>query len=370
MSHHIDVILNNVAEPLEEFVITLPELEKLVKSGEKIRSYCGYEPSGPIHIGYFPSIYKAKEIAEIGHVIILLADIHAYINHKGPLELIQDLSVNYWIPVFKALGVNAKFILGSEFQTSSAYIRDIYTLSRRVSTNRAVRAVTLILRKEKDIDVAAALYPIMQVLDIIHLELNLAFGGTDQRKIHALLREVLASGVVKELNVRIKPPVCIHLPMIVGLKAGEKMSSSKPDTHIAVHDFPQDIRAKMKRAYCPPKTVDPNINPIFSILRYIIMPYATEFVVIRPEKYGGDVKYSSFDEIARDYLDGRLHPLDIKNAVADWIIEVIRPVHELFGEDPDVLRPVYKLQRWNYERGYISKTAWKKLEDTYTRWFR
>jgi len=364
----MDLILNNVAEPLDEFVITLDELRELVASEEKIVSYCGYEPSGPIHIGYFPSIFKAIEIGKVGQVKILLADIHAFLNHKGPLELIRDLALNYWIPVFKALGVNAKYVLGSEFQTKERYVYDLFVLSRRVSTKRAIKAVTIILRETKDIAVGAAIYPIMQVLDIIHLGINLAFGGTDQRKIHALLRDILTRETLGELGLKIRFPVCIHLPMIVGLKPGEKMSSSKPETHIAVHDTPEVIRLKIRKAYCPPDNVDPDQNPIFSILKYIIMPYAEKFIVDRPEKYGGPIQYSDFDAIVQDYLNGRLHPLDLKNAVASWIIDKIEPVHKLFEKDPDVVRPVYKLQKWNFEHGYIGRDAWKALENAYMKW--
>ncbi len=367
-SEKLRLVLNNVAEPLDEFVITMEDLKELINSGEKIRSYCGYEPSGPIHIGYFPSMFKAIEIGKIGSVIILLADIHAFINHKGPLEMIQDLASNYWIPVFKAFGVNAKYILGSEFQTSSSYIYSLYTLCRRISMSRAVKAVTIILRKTKDIDIGAAMYPLMQVLDIIHLDLNLAFGGTDQRKIHALLRDVITQESARELGIKYRPIVCIHLPMIAGLKAGEKMSSSKPETHIAVHDPPETIKSKMRRAYCPPNNTNPDENPVFSILKHIVMPYSQEFIIDRPEKYGGPIKYVNIDQIERDYMEGKLHPLDLKNAVTEWVIEKIKPIHKLFQKDPDVIRPVYKLQKWNYERGYISNDAWRRLEDSYKKW--
>ncbi len=364
------LILNNVADPLDEFVITLDDLDMLLSSNERIVSYCGYEPSGPIHLGYFPTIMKAKEISKIGVVKILLADYHAYLNLKGPLELIRDLSKNYWIPVFKALEVNAEYVIGSEFQSTREYIEDIYTLSRRVSTKRAIKAVTMILRETQEISVGAAIYPIMQVVDIIHLGVNLAFGGTDQRKIHALLRDILTREVVEELHHGAMVPVCIHLPMIAGLKKGEKMSSSKPETHIAVHDKPESIKHKIKRAYCPPQNIDPAENPIISIIKYVIMPYADKFRIDRPEKYGGPIEFTHYADLASEYKAGKIHPLDLKNAVYEWIVDQFRPVHKLFEKDPDTLRPVYKLQKWNFERGYIPRHAWSMLEKAYLEWFK
>lgn len=362
-------ILNNVADPLEEFVITLSDLNQLIESKEPIISYCGYEPSGPIHLGYFPTIFKAKDISKIGKVKILLADYHAYLNLKGPLDMIQDLSRNYWIPTFRALGVDAEYILGSEFQATQQYIEDIFTLSRKTSTKRAIKSVTIILRESEEVTVGASLYPIMQVLDIVYLDVNLAFGGTDQRKIHALLRDILTTETRRELNHDARIPVCIHLPMIAGLKRGEKMSSSKPETHIALHDYPELIKFKMKKAYCPPRIVDPNENPLFAILKHIIMPYTRKFRIERPDKYGGPIEYSTYKDLAYDYQNGKIHPLDLKNAICQWILDLFRPVHKLFEKDPDVLKPVYRLQKWNYEKGYISKESWKLLEEAYSKWF-
>ncbi len=362
------LILNNVAEPLEEFVITMDDLEKFISEKEKIVAYCGYEPSGPIHLGYFPTIQKAIDISKVGKVKILLADYHAYLNDKGPVELIQDLAINYWIPTFKALGVNAEYVLGSEFQLSSDYVHDLFTLARFVSTKRAIRAVKIILRNTESISVAASIYPIMQVLDIIYLGVNLAFGGTDQRKIHALVRDIIGSEIRSLLRREIRTPVCIHLPIVLGLKKGEKMSSSKPDTHIAVHDKPETIIRKVQKAYCPPTTTDPSENPIFSILRFVIFPHTSSFKIDRPEKYGGPVTYNDLDKLERDFLKGKIHPLDLKNAVAEWIIRRLEPVRNLLEKDPEILRPVYNLQKWNFEKGYISKASWEALRSSYRQW--
>lgn len=365
----MEIILNNVAEPHDEFVLTMSDLKELLESSEKINAYCGYEPSGPIHLGYFPSIQKAIELSRIGDVNILLADYHAYLNNKGPIDLIQDLALNYWIPVFRCLGVNkARFVLGSEFQLSNTYIHDLFAVSRFVSTTRAIRSVSMILRSRETIPVSATIYPLMQVLDIFHLEINLAFGGTDQRKIHALVRDLIRNDISKELHYKPRKVVAIHLPMVVGLKHGEKMSSSKPDTHIAIHDTPQTIIRKIKSAYCPPKDPDPDNNPIFSILKYIVFPYSDFFYIDRPEKFGGPKKYYSFREISEDYVKGKLHPLDIKNSLADWLIKKIEPIHKLLERDPSILLPVYNLQKWNYEHGYISKESWKLLATSYSNW--
>jgi len=145
------------------------------------------------------------------------------------------------------------------------------------------------------------------------------------------------------------------------------MSSSKPDTHIAAHDKPEVVIKKIQKAYCP-QTTDPSENPIFSILRYVIFPYSDAFKVDRAEKYGGPITYRNIKELEKDFLSGSLHPLDLKNAVAMWIIEKLKPVYMLLEKDPNILRPVYRLQKWNFEKGYISRMSWEALKNSYKQW--
>jgi len=362
----LELVLRNVAKPIDEFVITLEDLEQLLSSKPNPTAYIGYEPSGPIHVGYLPALEKILDLQKAGfHVTILLADLHAFLNRKGPLELIKEVSETYWPEIFAALGVDhAKYVLGSSYQLEKDYVLDLMILSERVRVKEAWKAMTLIAREAEDPTVSQYVYPLMQALDILYLEADLAFGGTDQRKVHVLAREQFSSSELK-LNHEKWVPVAIHLPIILGL-TGEKMSSSKPETHIAVHDRPETIRRKMRNALCQPDITDPEQNPIFSYLHYIIFPYVDKFIVRRPEKYGGDVTYKTLEELERDYLEGRLHPLDLKMAIAEYFIKRLESARKKLEADPDILRPVYNLQKWQWEHGLISRTAWEKLSTEYS----
>jgi tyrosyl-tRNA synthetase len=46
------------------------------------------------------------------------------------------------------------------------------------------------------------------------------------------------------------------------------MSKSKPESAIFIHDSPDEIERKLKKAYCPPKEVE--LNPILELARYIL----------------------------------------------------------------------------------------------------
>ena len=49
--------------------------------------------------------------------------------------------------------------------------------------------------------VSHVIYPLIQALNIEYLDLDLAVGGTDQRKVHALQRDILVSiGCIESLD--------------------------------------------------------------------------------------------------------------------------------------------------------------------------
>jgi tyrosyl-tRNA synthetase len=55
--------------------------------------------------------------------------------------------------------------------------------------------------------------------------------------------------------MRFKPTIISH-HMLMGLKEGqEKMSKSDPDSAIFMEDAAEDVRRKIKKAYCPPQVL-------------------------------------------------------------------------------------------------------------------
>lgn len=294
-----------------EEVVTEEELRQLIETKEKPRAYVGYEPSGEIHLGHMMTVQKLMDLQEAGfEIIILLADIHAYLNEKGTFEEIAEIA-NYNKKVFIALGLDdskAKFVLGSEYQLGRDYVLDVLKMARITTLNRARRSMDEVSRRKEDPMVSQMIYPLMQALDIAHLNVDLAVGGIDQRKIHMLARENLP-------RLGYASPVCLHTPILVGLD-GQKMSSSKGN-YISVRDPPEEVERKIRKAYCPAGVVEE--NPVLDIAKYHILPRFGKLVVERDAKFGGDVEYASFEELAEDFKSGKLHPLDLKMAVAKYL---------------------------------------------------
>ena len=157
----------------------------------------------------------------------------------------------------------------------------------------------------------------------------------DQRKIHVLAREVFP-------KMGLEKPVAIHHHLLAGLaeplKAesedkldkviAAKMSKSKPWTAIFIHDSDQEIRGKLTKAWCPEKTIE--LNPVMELAKYIIFHEKGEFTIERQAKFGGDIDFVSYDELEKEYMNGKIHPQDLKISVAREIINIIKPVRKHF----------------------------------------
>jgi len=314
--HRLELVKRNVQE-----IVTEEELEELLNKKEVPHAYVGYEPSGKIHMGHVLTVNKLIDLQKAGFkVIVLLADVHAYLNRKGTLEEVRKVA-DYNRRCFVALGLDEKktdFVYGSDYQFGAEYMLNVLKLSRAVTLNRARRSMDEVGRAMDDPTVSQMVYPLMQAVDIAMLKVDVAVGGIDQRKIHMLARENLKS-------IGFKTPVCIHTPILIGLD-GTKMSSSK-DNFISVDDTGEEIHRKFKKAYC--KIGDLENNPILAILRYHIFPRYETVVIERPEKFGGNLIYTSYYEMENDFVAENVHPMDLKNAAAKYIDQILESVRNV-----------------------------------------
>jgi tyrosyl-tRNA synthetase len=297
-------------------IITDEELRSLIIR-EKKRVYAGYEPSGEIHLGHLVTINKLIDLQEAGfEVVVLLADLHAFLNRKGTMEQVRQLA-EYNKRCFEGLGLrDVEYVLGSDLQLSPEYQLMVLRLSQQITLNRAKRSMDEVGRNMEAPTVSQMIYPIMQMVDIATLRVDAAVGGIDQRKIHMLARENLAT-------VNYPPPVCIHTPILNGLD-GKKMSSSSGN-YISVADSLEDIERKCQKAFCPPECEE---NPVLQILRYHIFPRAGTVTIKRPAKFGGDREFGSYPELEEAYRKGEIHPLDLKKAVGSAMGEILSCVRD------------------------------------------
>ena len=311
-----ELIIGNSVEVLNKEFIE----EALKRKNPKV--YCGYEPSGEIHLGHLVTMTKLLDFQKAGiDVIILLANWHAWLNKKGDWDFL-DKQMNSWEKGMKAAGLKkAKFVKGTDFQRKEGYINDVMIMALDTTVNRGVRSMQMVARDIENAKISQIIYPLMQIEDIKALDLDFVVAGLDQRKIHALGIELFSKIGLK------KKPIFVHTGIIPSLRGpGEKMSSSVPDSMISIRDSKASIKEKINKAYCPEGNTEE--NPILGICRLVLFPRYGKIKILRPKKFGGDLDYGSYYDLESDFTQKKLHPLDLKNAVAEYLEEVIAPIRK------------------------------------------
>jgi tyrosyl-tRNA synthetase len=356
LQKRIDLVTRNTAE-----VITPQEISTLLETNANPRAYWGFECSGLLHIGIgLVCSAKIKDMVNAGfNFTIFLADWHSWINNKlgGDMENIHTCG-EYLKQIFTALGLTpdkVEFLWASDITDNVEYWEKVIRIAKSVSVKRTWRALPVMGRETSitDIETAWVFYPCMQVADIFQMNLDVACSGIDQRKAHMLARDAAE-------KLKWKKPSNVHTPLLIGLQGTQtteqefdenadlnveissKMSKSIPQSSILVHDTPKKIKSKIKDAYCPPKVV--KANPIIELARLIIYPEKDFLEIPRPAKYGGPETFETFKQLETAYTQGKLHPLDMKNGVAEALIEILEPVREHFRKHPKTLEKMLKIE--------------------------
>jgi len=369
MQKRIELIKRNTEELLVE-----EDLKELLKNS-KINHYIGFEISGKIHLGSgLMCMSKVKDFMDAGiNCSIFLADWHSWINDKlgGDRETIKSVAGGYFKEGLKAslkcLGGDPeklKFILGSDlYHNNDDYWATMIDVSKNTTLGRMQRSITIMGRKEGEgVDFAKMIYPPMQVADIFIQQIHLAHAGLDQRKAQVIARDValkMKISPLKDDKGNIIKPVAVHHHLLLGLGkppvwpvpkediqelwSSLKMSKSKPDTCIFIHDEPDDIRRKIKKAFCPEGDVE--FNPVLDWAKNLIFREENSKMEIeRPEKFGGNVNFDSYEDLEKTFLNKELHPMDLKNAVAEEVVKLLEPARKHFAQ-PKVKKMLEELDK-------------------------
>jgi len=349
----LETRINLIKRPPTEEIITEQELRQLLETNEHPQHYQGFEISGMLHLGNFIlSGFKVNDFIKAGiKCQIYLADWHSFINSKMGGDWNKILTAaKYYEEGFKFFCPGVKIVLGSElYHNNDEYWKNVIRFSKYMTMARTLRCMTIMGRNEKDkLDLAQFYYPPMQAVDVKEIGADMPHGGMDQRKAHVLAREVFP-------KMGWKKPVAVHHHLLMGIAEpvkleskdkleqviASKMSKSKPWTAIFIHDTEEQIKEKLQKAWCPPKQI--NMNPMLEIVKHVIFHAMKEFIVERPEKYGGNTTFGNYSEVEKEYAEENIHPQDLKNSVAIAISKIIEPVRKHFDKPANIkLLEVFK----------------------------
>ena len=327
---NVEILKNNTSE-----VVTLEESKDLFSGNRE--AYIGFEPSGLPHIAILIYVNKINELVKLGfRVKVLLADWHARVNDKlgGDINLIRESGERLRKSMLYAgLNQDVQFIWATDLVANPDYWELLLQIAKNSSLLRIRRALPIMGRTEEDADkdFSKYIYPLMQVTDVFYLNSDLALGGTDQRHAYMLARDIAE-------KMGRKKPVLLEMPLISSLKGKgrmddfKKMSKSDPESALFLTDSDNDIRRKIKNAFCPMGIVEN--NPVIDIMKYLIFPYyAREIEIKRSESHGGPYTIHSFRELESKYLNSEVHPMDLKKALTEILINVILPISNKLNSD-------------------------------------
>ncbi|NIP62296.1 MAG: tyrosine--tRNA ligase [Nitrosopumilaceae archaeon] len=324
-----------VEKPPTQEIVTRDELIELFKTNSKPRHYIGLEISGFLHLGSLISTgFKINDFIEAGvDCTVFLADWHTLINDKlgSNWDTISKVS-DYYKEAFEVVCPGVNIVLGSDlYDQRKEYWKELVRFTKNMSLARTMRTLTIMGRSENEekIDLAKLLYPPMQAVDIHSLDIDIAHAGMDQRKIHMLVREIFP-------KMNWKVPVAVHHRLLPSLskpsgssqeaKLLDKMSKSAPDSGILIHNTDEEIREKIKRAWCELGNVEN--NPLLEIVKHIILHRFKEIKIERSARFGGDVLFTSYQELESVFKEKKLHPSDLKQAVGDYLVKIVGPIRD------------------------------------------
>ena len=352
------LIERNLAE-----LLTAGELTSLLASGEPLRHYIGYEISGRVHLGGgLVAMAKVRDFQQAGvECTLFLADWHTWINDKlgGDRDQIRRVALGYFAEALRAglicVGGDPsalRVVLASDLYHERAddYWATVIEVAKHTSLARMQRSITIMGRQEgEQADFAKLLYPAMQAADIFALGVHIAHAGIDQRKAHVVARDVATKmriNPLRDATGQPLKPLAAHHPLLTGLLkpdrwpvppeqraevlATMKMSKSKPRSAVFVHDDPDQIRTKVRGAFCPPGEVE--LNPVLDWVEQLCFALGDrEFRVVRSPGHGGTITLFSIEEVREAYASGSLHPMDLKGGLAERLIERLEPARMCFA---------------------------------------
>ena len=181
---------------VEKIYPSRKELEKKLLSGDRIRLYCGFDPSAPsLHIGNAIQVNKLSQFQELGHeVIFLIGDFTGMIGdptdkssarQKMTREKVLENSKNYKKEASAFLDFKGKNPARVEYNSKwsdKMSFKDLIELSSSFTVQQMIVRDMFKerMKKEMPIYLHEFLYPLAQGYDAVAMDVDLEVGGNDQ----------------------------------------------------------------------------------------------------------------------------------------------------------------------------------------------
>ncbi|MEM0340719.1 MAG: tryptophan--tRNA ligase [Acidilobaceae archaeon] len=310
------------------------------EKGEGFFLYTGRGPSGPMHIGHLVPFILTKWIQEKFrvNVYIMITDDEKYLDEeKMSLGDVRKWAYENTLDI-AALGFDPdRTFIFHDIE----YIGKLYPMAIKVAKRLNLNEVKATFGFTGSTNIGLVFYPALQIVPTFFEKRRcLIPAAIDQDPYWRLQRDIAESfGYYKTAAIHSK-----FLPPLTGVH--EKMSTSKPETAIFLHDPPEVVRFKiMKYAFSGGQpTVElhrklggnPDVDVSFQWLKMLFEP--------------DDVKLKKIEE---DYRSGRMLTGELK----EYLIEKLNSFLEEFRAKREEAKELLRLYMYD---GKLASTMWRE----------
>lgn len=202
---------------VEKIYPSADALRQKLMSGQRLRVYQGFDPSGPyLHVGHAIGIRALRILQELGHeVIFLVGDYTAKVgdpDKDSAREILSDEKIKKNMEGWKKQaaqlidfsGKNAVRFEHNYKWLSKLKLNDLIKLMSHMTVPQMLTRDLFKKRmaESKDIYLQEFIYPLMQGYDSVAMKVDVEIGGTDQIFNMLVGRDLVKSYLGKEKFVR------------------------------------------------------------------------------------------------------------------------------------------------------------------------
>ena len=249
----MDKVEELLTRGVEKIYPSKEELEKVLRSGKKLKIYQGFDPTGiQLHIGHMVGLRKLKQWQDLGHhVIFLIGDgtgqagdpsgkKHAREKFLTREELRKN-AVDYIKQAGKIVrfeGENPVEILFNGDWLNELKLVDILNIAGRFSLQQLLERDLFQqrIKQDEDVNLREFLYPLLQAYDSVVMEVDLELGGSDQT-----FNMLAGRTLIKKMKNKDK--FVMTTPLLTDSR-GVKIGKTEGNV-IALTDKPEDLFGKI-----------------------------------------------------------------------------------------------------------------------------
>lgn len=301
-TRNMDKITQILTRGVETVYPTTEELEKVLRSGKKLRLYQGFDPTGiQMHIGHMIGLRKLRQWQDEGHEVIFLigdgtgqaGDPSGKTRAREKFLSNEELRKNAKDYVMQAgkivrfTGANAAKIMYNGDWLNSLTTPEILDIAGFFSVQQLIERDMFEerMKRGETVNLREFLYPLLQGYDSVAMEVDLELGGSDQMFNMLCGRTLLKSMKGKDKFVMTTP--------LLADSTGRKIGKTEGNV-IALNDKPEDLYGK-----------------IMSL---------SDDVIVKGLEYLTDVPMKQIKEIETK-LQGGANPMEFKKLLAFEIVK-------------------------------------------------